>query len=57
MAGSLEGQGPSLAKGPDSELLYPFLIPCLLKMGGWGQGPGIWAPGALPYSALIPLHL
>lgn len=55
--GSLEGQGPSLVKGPDSELLYPFLIPSLLKMGGWGQGLGIWAPGARPYSAQIPLQL
>lgn len=55
--GSLEGQGPSLVKGPDSELLYPFLIPCLLKMRGWGQGTGIWAPGAHPYSAQIPLQL
>lgn len=55
--GSLEGQGPSLAKRPDSELLYPFLIPCQFKMGGWGRRPGVWAPGALLYSAQISQHL
>lgn len=39
LGGSLEGQGPSLAKGPDSE-------PSRLALtGGWLQGPGIWDPG------------
>lgn len=53
---SLEGQGASLAKGPDSELM-PLLNSLPAQDGKVGAGTRNLGSWDLPYSAQIPLHL